>query len=747
MTELNNLFEESSIEQFLQKTVDMVASHMAAGVCSIYIYNEYDRKLVLKATKGLNKESVNILSMDLGEGLGGTALLECCIICEESGKNHSAFKYYPESREQETDSFLVVPIMRGIYRIGVIIVQRGEGNFFDEKDVMAIKAIASQLGTVLEHVKNIIQPGSAKKSPLLSNFEANVFRLFIGKTASQGCKRAPIIVKPIDNKPEIIAAELSGQKFSLKDFENAVKKTSTHLEYLQNQIEHKLADAASLIFASHLLMLKDQSFTGLMRQLIESGENVVTSIMDVFSKYAKMFSDSTSHIIKEKTQDIEDITTEILRNLGDNHVEKETYKDHIVIARELFPSELLTLSVEDISGIVLVSGGVTSHVGILARSLQIPLVIINDPIITTIPNGTDALIDADAGTFFINPTKDILNNYVTRKPSVNKSKSKTIKSSGKVLTKDGIETSVMLNINLISDLRQINIDDIDGVGLYRTEFPFMIREGFPSEEEQYVIYKKLTADMANKPVVFRTLDIGGDKVLAYYDFPKEQNPFLGMRSIRFSLEHEDIFKQQIRAILRAGVNANLQIMFPMISSLDEFIAAKDIVKHCIDELASEQIEYNDNPLIGMMVEVPSLIPIIDDLVKETDFLSIGTNDLIQYALAVDRTNEKVASLYIPHHPAILRAMKTLANAAQKAGVELSVCGDMANLEMYIPFLLGIGITNLSVDAMYIPRVKKTINETNTADAKKFADHVLSLSRISEIEAAFEKQNKIGTLKS
>lgn len=740
INKLNNLFEESSIEQFLQKTVNMVAEHMMATVCSIYIYNELDGKLTLKATKGLNQNSVNTLSIELGEGLAGTSLMECRIICEERGRNNPKFKYYPETGEQDTDSFLIAPIIRGIYRIGVLMVQRDGENHFNEHDITAINAATSQLGSMLEHVKHIIQPAYIKNtSP--STFKPDAFHSFSGKTASQGFVRAPILVKPADNKPEIIAADLYGKKFSIKDFETALKKTSKRLEFLQNQIELKLADAASLIFASHLLMLKDKNFTGTMRQLIESGEDVVNSIMDVFFKYTKIFADSANPLIKEKEQDIADITSEILRNLGSNNGSKQIYQDHIVIARELFPSELLTLSVEDVAGIVLVSGGVTSHVGILARSLMIPLIFINDAVITNIPDGTDALIDADLGVLYINPTDEILKNLEIRLAPKHLNDSNKTKSPKKAVTKDGTEISVTLNINLISDLRQVSVQDIDGVGLYRTEFPFMIRAGFPSEEEQYVIYKKLADGISGKPVVFRTLDIGGDKALAYYDFPKENNPVLGMRSIRFSLEHMDIFKQQIRAILRAGFGANLKIMFPMISSLDEFLLAKDIVMQCIQELETSDIEHNNKPLIGMMVEVPSLIPIVDDLAAETDFFSVGTNDLIQYTLAVDRTNEKVASFYIPHHPAILRAMKTLADAANNAKTELSVCGDMANMEKYIPFLLGIGITNLSVDAIYIPRVKEAIREINISDAKEIAAHLLSLKRISDIENFLNEHNK------
>jgi len=722
ISELNSLFEENNIEQFLSKTVDMVSLLMDAAVCSIHIYNELEKKLILRATK----ES-DVFLAKLDENLIADSLRERRIIYQTSNNDASC------------DSFLIAPITRGIHRIGVLTVQRENGISFDKNDITTIEAAASQLGTILEHLKHITQPAPIETSDK-PYFEAGKFQFFHGTTASKGSLRAPIMIKPWKKEIDIIAKELENRDFTISDFDKAIEKTYRHLEGIQKKIEEKLVDAASLIFASHLLMLKDESFTGAMRELIISGKSVDKAIIEVFFRYKQIFAASGNSIIEEKIQDIEDLTSEIIDNLLDKDSETGVYKNHIVVAKELFPSELLTLSADESAGIILVSGGVTSHVGILARSLMIPLVIINDPLLLTISNETDALIDADTGTLYINPTPEVLHKYEMKditKDIISVSQTET---TGAAYTSDGQLISVMLNLNLISDLKQIKIEDIDGIGLYRTEFPFMIRDSFPSEEEQNFIYKKLTADMADKPVTFRTLDIGGDKALAYYDFPIENNPFLGMRSIRFSLEHIPIFKQQIRAILRAGYGIDLKIMFPMISSIDEFISARDIVWQCIDELGKRGIKHNNAPRIGTMIEIPSLLPVIDELAKESDFFSIGTNDLIQYTLAVDRTNEKVSSMYIPHHPAILKAIKIIAAAAKKTDIEVSLCGDMANKEIYIPFIIGAGVTCLSVDAMYIPRVKRTIRKTDISKATIFAENLLSLKRISDIEAALKEQD-------
>jgi len=736
ISELNSLFEESSIDNCLQKTVDMVAEHMNADVCSIYIYDENSGDLVLKATRGLDPQSINQVTMKPGEGLVGTALKELRIIREDRGNSNPHFKFYPGTNEELYEAFLAVPIVRGRFRIGVLVIQRKRGNSFAEQDVMAMKATASQLATLLEHIKLLLSTQQVPSTgPGIT--DQGSYRFLKGKSASKGVALAPAVVKK-DIKHDILFRRKTFEEtFTLEQFETALKNTEIQLEDMQRRVEEKLADAASLIFASHLLMLKDQGFVGAMRDMIRIGENPPSAIVAIFLKYKGLFSESPNLLIREKVQDIEDLTKRIMNNLLQHIPDEAIYRDRVIIARDLFPSELLMLSIEGITGVILVSGGVTSHVGILARSLKVPLVFIDEPDLLGLPENITVLLDAEQGNLYINPTEEIVTRFREQEKTRAALNERQAMIKGPALTKDGSQVRVMLNINLLSDMQQVSIEDIDGVGLYRTEFPFMIRNSFPSEEEQYVIYKKLVDQMNGKPVTFRTLDIGGDKVLSYYDVPREENPFLGMRSIRFSLQHEDLFKQQIRAILRAGTGSSLKIMFPMISSLDEFLQSRTILDVCLEELRREGAEHNAEPLVGMMVEIPSVVPIIEDLAGEADFFSIGTNDLIQYTIAVDRTNEKVAAMYIPHHPAILRSLEKIARAGIAAGIEVSICGDMANQERYIPFLLGIGITYLSVDAMYIPRVKKTLLEIDVKEARERARKMLAGRTITEIETLLD----------
>ena len=479
-------------------------------------------------------------------------------------------------------------------------------------------------------------------------------------------------------------------------------------------------------------MLKDQGFTGKMINMSLQGRSPHDAVMSVYRHYYEIFSKSESPLIREKIEDIEDLTRRILANLTEEQKENEIFSGHIIIAQELFPSDLLKYSAMDIAGMILVSGGVTSHVSILARSLSIPLVFIDEPDLLLIPENTPLLLDADAGNLYINPSADIIETFNKRKLSSEKVETDITGLVKPSATADGSPVKVLANINLLSDVSGAVPDIVDGIGLYRTEFPFIIRNTFPSEEEQYVIYKKLVQSMKGKPVTFRTLDIGGDKVLPYYKSFHEENPFLGLRSIRFSLKNREIFKQQIRAILRAGNGMKIKIMFPMISSLEEYTSAREITEECINELKKRDIPHNPDPRIGIMVEIPSAVTIIDLLAKESDFISIGTNDLIQYSLAVDRTNEKVSDLYIPHHPAVLRSLKLIVEAAVKYGKEVTICGDMGSSETYIPFLLGIGIRAFSIDAAYIPRVKKTIRSCNAVAEEARAEKILSLRTSEEI---------------
>jgi phosphotransferase system enzyme I (PtsP) len=474
-----------------------------------------------------------------------------------------------------------------------------------------------------------------------------------------------------------------------------------------------------------------------MRGLIEEGANPPTAVVRVAKKFIDIFSAQDKGFVREKIQDIEDIVVRLIGNIVSEMEAVGDFRGKIVIAKELYPSDLLMLSSDQVQGIVLVSGGVTSHLSILARSLQIPMIIANDPAMLTVGDNTNILLDAEAGNCYLNPTDEVIAGFNERNEAREKIKAQKPDVKPETLTADGTRIQLLANINLISDLSHARELKCEGIGLYRTEFPFIIRSDFPSEEEQFVTYRKLIDGIDGKPAIFRTLDIGGDKILSYYHDAKELNPSMGMRSIRFSLQNPDVFVCQIRAILRAGADADLGIMFPMISSLDEFVEARDIVYNCISELAQQGIEHNSTPRIGMMVELPSVLNLIDAFAKEADFLSIGTNDFIQFMLGVDRTNENVASFYQPCHPSVLRALKQIVAGAVRSKTDVSVCGDIPLNEKYIAFLLGLGLRTLSVEPAYIPRIQNMINNIDIEKARSFTEELLAQNTIAKTTEMLE----------
>ena len=724
------LSESVDIEIFLQRTVRLVAQNLKADVCSIYLFDNQTEQLVLKATIGLNPEAVNKVRLKLGEGLVGLTLKQLQPICEAKASLNPHYRYFEEAQEDRFESFLAVPIRRGVEKIGVLVVQHEKENYFDEYDVMTLRVIASQLAGAMENARLLIdmnQPGRKKSFGIISDKS----EFIKGNSASGGYAFAGAVVMKKSHGGLMTGYEDQDKEYTLKDFFVALEKTTHQLENLQAKLARRLPESASLIFTAHFMILKDAKFIDKIVGLIEKGTTPPEAVRSVTRDYVNIFVSSPHAYIREKANDMEDLAGRILKNLHyADEAEHEHDKGRIIIARDLFPSEMLKLATEDVKGIILVSGGITSHVAILSRSMKIPLIIAERPDLLDIPDGVPILLDADIGNIFLRPSDKIIQQYETR----NKIHQKIAPHKGKrpesTRTLDGRRIRLMANINLLSELALAKDLNAEGIGLYRTEFPFLIRNSFPSEEEQYLVYKNLFEVMSGKEITIRTLDVGGDKVLIYSDSPGESNPELGLRSIRFSLKYLDIFEQQVRAILRAAPpGESLRIMFPMISSVDEFREARQMVKECVDDLKCSGIRHHSNPQTGAMLEIPSVMEIMDELAQEADFFSIGTNDFVQYMLAVDRTNEKVASYYRPFHPSVLRAMNQMVFSAQKWGKEISVCGEMAHESEFIPFLLGIGIRSLSVDPQYIVNVQEQISKLKLSDAEAYAKDLLNQATI------------------
>ncbi|HRZ40072.1 MAG TPA: phosphoenolpyruvate--protein phosphotransferase, partial [Candidatus Omnitrophota bacterium] len=689
-------------------------------------------ELVLKATKGLKPEAVDNVRLRLGEGLTGLALKEMRPICEREASKIPGYRYFPEIGEEAYDSFLAVPILRGTNRIGVMVVQNAKSDYFSQEDINTLKAITSQLAMTIETAKILLaieeQNRDAGSFP-----EEKPLKFFKGRSGGSGVVLGEAVI--LEDKRRFFMTEknFGTGSYSVQDFLKALEKTEQSLQALQEQVEEKLSDVASLIFTAQILMLKDKPFIDSIVHQIQSGRNAVDAVRRTVHQYVHRFESLDNRYIREKAQDVLDVGLHLLEHLAGTALYGQGEEGMIVIAQERFPSDMLKLSSRGAKGVILLSGGITSHIAILSRSLEIPLVFADESRLLKVPSRTRVLLDAGQGNVYIDPDETVLRTFQPALEGARDAQKARTESLDETRTADGARVMLLSNINLLCDLNVARDFKSEGIGLYRTEFPFMIRSDFPSEEEQYVVYKKLVEGMPGKDVTFRTLDIGGDKVLSYYDYCREENPFLGMRSIRFSLRHKDIFRQQLRAILRAGTGAELKIMFPMISSVDEFLDARKQVELSMEELRSVGVPFHQAPELGLMVELPSVLEIMDELAEEADFFSIGTNDFIQYMLAVDRTNEKVADLYLPHHPSILRALKRVVEAAGRHGKDVAVCGDMSYDERYLPYFLGIGIRKFSVDPHWIPRVQKAVSRIDLNEARRKTQALLEMKKVADIE--------------
>jgi len=733
--ELNWIFTDmQDIDDFLHKICAMVSKHMQAGACTIFLYDEKSDELVLRAAEGFSQGSIGHIRLKRGEGLTGHSLEELRPVCRQQANRDPKFKYVADLDEEHYEAYLAVPIVRGIAPIGVLTVHREQEKPFSDTDIQALSAVASQLANILESTRLLKQPledtapAAARLPPATP--ETQTIR---GMSGSEGIALGETLIFDRERSFGLLAETDFGESYSLEDFENALEETESQLKKHQSEIGKKLDDAASLIFSSHLLMLKDQVLIDEVVERIRKGENPPRALLEVAKRYTDIFSRSANPYVREKVKDVEDLVLRIIGNLDRSSRELVHMKDKVVVARELYPSEILMLSSEGVAGIVQVSGGVTSHVSILARSLGVPMVIVDMPGLMKLSSEARLLVDADKGDIHVNPEADTVRKYgIGRRHSRHIDLKKSVVGP-ESRTKDGVRVRLLANINLYGDLKQALKLDVEGVGLYRTEFPFLVRTDFPTEEEQYVIYRRVIRALKGREITIRTLDIGGDKVNAYYESYHESNPFLGMRSVRFSLKNREIFRKQLRAILRACSDTRARIMFPMISSLDEFRECREILLECRQELAREGWKPEQEPAAGVLVEVPSLVEIMDDMAQDADFFSLGTNDFVQYMLCVDRTNEKVADYYLPHHPAVLRSLKRVADIALRHGKEISVCGEMAHQKQYIPFLLGIGIRTLSMNAVYLPAVQSFIGSLTMKRAKTKTAALLASSSIAELD--------------
>ncbi len=543
-------------------------------------------------------------------------------------------------------------------------------------------------------------------------------------------------------KKEISEKDLHGE---IARFEEALIRTRQEILGIQESVSSQLGIQHAEIFNAHLLVLEDRT---LIEEIISRLKKELLCVEyifdDVLRKYMNVFSKVEDEYLRERVADIRDVGKRVLRQLlGKN---RETLADIsekvIVIANDLSPSETASLHKKNVIAFATDIGGKTSHTAIMAKALEIPAVVGLKTVTAGVKSGEMVIVDGSNGVIIVNPDEETIAKYEREKSRFEEYDTLLIKIRDlPCVTPDGRKIELSANIEIPDEIPSVKSHGALSIGLYRTEFFYLERVDLPNEEEQYEEYKKVAEQMNPNSVVVRTLDLGGDKFLSQINIPKEMNPFMGWRAIRFCLARPEIFKVQLKAILRASIHGKLKIMYPMISGVEEVIAANKLLNEVKEELREKKIAFDENMEVGAMIEVPSAGLTADIIAREVDFFSIGTNDLIQYSLAVDRVNEKIAYLYEPAHPAILRLIKNIIYAGHKANIWVGMCGEMAGEPVFTLLLMGLGLDEFSTSPVNIPRIKQIIRSVDFKVAQKIAEEALTLSTGNEVERFAQEKLK------
>lgn len=565
-----------------------------------------------------------------------------------------------------------------------------------------------------------------------------------GIAASNGIAIAKAF-KLIEPELTVVKATISDVEAEINLYKEALVKTTEELQKIKVKAAQNLSEEEAAVFDAHINMANDPELLSQTTDKIKSESvNAAYAFDEVSNMFIMMFESMDNEYFRERAADIKDIKKRILAHLLGVKVNDPSTIDEqvVIIAEDLTPSDTAQLDRNFVKGFATNIGGRTSHSAIMARSLEIPAVVGTKTILEDVKDGDMIILDGLEGNVIVNPTAEQVAHYeeVAKQYEAQKAEWAKLKNE-KTVSKDGQHVELAANIGTPKDVEGVLANGGEAVGLYRTEFLYMGRDNFPTEEEQFEAYKAVLEAMGNKPVVVRTLDIGGDKELPYLHLPKEMNPFLGYRAIRLCLDDTDLFRTQLRALLRASAYGKLRIMFPMIATLNEFRSAKALLLEEKAKLVAEGVTVSEEIEVGMMVEIPSAAVLADQFAKEVDFFSIGTNDLIQYTMAADRMNEKVSYLYQPYNPSILRLVKMVIDAAHKEGKWTGMCGEMAGDQTAIPLLLGLGLDEFSMSATSILPARSLISKLSKAEMADLAAEALNKSTVEEVIELVESIQK------
>jgi phosphotransferase system enzyme I (PtsP) len=765
------LTHASDLNTSTQSIVETVAEHLSMDVCSLYVYDPVSEVLTLWATTGLEPSSVGRITMRLDEGLTGIVIEKMEPVMAIDALAHPRYKYFPETGEERYHSFLGVPVVDRGRPVGVLIVQTSRRRRFTRAEVRLLKTIAVPIAGMLAQVQLRASLATKEEERLsyeqrmvdamarLKDYEAQATArpatgpggrtrlLGLGGAPGFGIGRAHLMTPDV-NLADLPRDRRNPVKREIARLETAIQRSVQELGRTKERIQATVPEIDAAIFDAQQLMLQDRSFLARIEELIHDNLSAEAALEQTIDEFVRQFGELENDYLRDRAADVRDIGQRVFRHLLGVGERKRQFSSAVVlVASDVTLSDLAIVEQEDLKGIVLASGGVTSHASILARSLEIPTVVGAEHADEVIREGDHLIVDGNAGVVFVNPTPEIVKEYdrLGREYLAFNRDLEALRDLP-AETVDGHRVILAANIGLLGDAHLARLHGAEGIGLYRTEVPFLSHRDFLTEEEQFVLYRRLVTDMAGQPVTIRTLDLGADKYPRYLNVPREDNPFLGWRSIRISLELPEIFKAQLRAILRASACGTVRIMFPMISSLEEIRQVKELLAEAQAELQAEGHAFDPHMAVGMMMEVPSAVYLAPHLVEEVDFVSLGTNDLIQYMLAVDRNNRKVGTLYEPLHPAVIQCVANAVNAAKHAGKRVSICGEMAADPMCTLLLVGLGLDTLSMGSFFIPVIKRLIRASSFETAQNLAEEVLRLPTVKAIKGCvFECMRELGVI--
>lgn len=723
------------LREALDIIVTMVQSAMDTEVCSVYLTDPETNRYILMATEGLNKSAVGQVSLGHSEGLVGLVGVREEPINLEDAPSHPRYRYFPETGEERYKSFLGVPIIHHRKVLGVIVVQQQQNKrCFDEGEEAFLVTVSAQLAGVIAHSE---ATGVIGGRNLTGASAADV--CFQGVAGAPGvCIGRSVVMFPLadlDSVPDVVATDIECE---IEQFNKAIAAVRRDIEQVGERLASRLRPEEQALFDVYLRMLDDNALAGEVIARIREGQWAQGALRQVTLEYVRHFEMMGDTYLAERAVDIKDLGHRVLAHMQEGAPVVRTFPpDTILVSEELTPAMLGEVPRDRLVGLVSVSGSGNSHVAILARAMGVPTVmgVVDLPVSQL--EARELILDGYNGQIYASPSME-LKRYYEDIVEEEKAQIRGLESLRCLPseTRDGHKVPLWVNTGLMTDVVRSLNHGAEGVGLYRTEVPFMIKECFPSEQEQRECYREQLEAFAPNYVTMRTLDIGGDKALTYFPID-EENPFLGWRGIRVTLDHPEIFLVQVKAMLKASEGLdNLRIMLPMISNISEVEEALHLIYRVYHEVREEGVRVS-MPQIGVMIEVPAAVYQIKELAERVDFLSVGSNDLTQYLLAVDRNNPRVAGLYHSYHPAVLQALRSIVRDAHEVGKPVSICGELAGDPCGAILLVAMGYDALSMNAANLPKVKSVIRDIEMAWARNLLDKVMVMDSAQVVKSSLD----------